>query len=152
MTRKKRASIVNFLSPYIIAIFVAWIAGQGTKYIILVVKHRSFNHYRQLYLSGNMPSAHSATVMAVTTLIGLNEGFESGIFGLALLMSSVVMYDAVMVRRSSGEQGAALQQLIREQGSKVPLPRAAKGHTPVEVFVGAILGVVIGVVVFLATR
>jgi hypothetical protein len=62
------------------------------------------------------------------------------------------MYDAIMVRRSSGEQGAAIHQLIKEQKSSVPLPRAAKGHTPVEVAVGALLGLIIGVVVFLATK
>lgn len=139
-------------SPYIFAIFLAWIAGQGTKYLILVIKHRSFNHFRQLYISGNMPSAHTATVISVTTLIGLYEGTDSAIFGLAALVSGVVMYDAVMVRRSSGEQGAAIQELIREQHSKVALPRAAKGHTPPEVLVGALLGLAIGLVVFLATK
>ena len=139
-------------SPYLTAFVAAWVAGQGSKYIILVAKHRSFNHLRQLYLSGKMPSAHSSTVAAVTTLIGLTEGTNSAIFGLSILVSGVVMYDAMMVRRSSGEQGAAIQALIREQGSKVPLPRAAKGHTPVEVAVGALLGVAVGVVVFLATK
>lgn len=140
------------ISPYIIAIFLAWAAGQGTKYLILVVKHRSFNHFRQLYISGNMPSAHTATVISVATLIGLYEGVGSALFGLAALVAGIVMYDAVMVRRSSGEQGAAIQELIREQHSKVALPRAAKGHTPIEVLVGAVLGLVIGLVVFLATK
>ena len=99
-----------------------------------------------------MPSAHTATVVSVATLIGLNEGVNSSLFGLAVLVAGIVMYDAVMVRRSSGEQGAALQELIREQHSKVALPRAAKGHTPIEVLVGAGLGLVIGLVVFLATK
>jgi acid phosphatase family membrane protein YuiD len=62
------------------------------------------------------------------------------------------MYDAVMVRRSVGEQGAAIQQLIKQSKHAVTLPRAAKGHTPAEVLVGAILGVVIGLVVFIATK
>jgi acid phosphatase family membrane protein YuiD len=140
------------ISPYIIAVFLSWVAGQGAKYLILVVKHRSFNHFRQLYISGNMPSAHTATVISVATLIGLYEGVESGLFGLAALVAGIVMYDAVMVRRSSGEQGTAIQELIREQHSKVALPRAAKGHTPIEVLVGAVLGLVIGLVVFLATK
>lgn len=144
---------MDFLtSPYIIAIAAAWIIAQGAKYAILVVKHRSFNHVRQLYSSGKMPSAHTATVISVTTLIGCREGFGSAIYGLAALVSAIVMYDAVMVRRSSGEQGTAIQELIREQHSKVALPRAAKGHTPLEVLVGALLGALIGFVVFLATR
>lgn len=144
--------MLELWSPYLTAFIAAWVIAQGSKYVILVIKHRSFNHLRQLYLSGRMPSAHSATVVAVTTLIGLSEGTNSAIFGLAILLAGIVMYDAMMVRRSSGEQGAAIQALIREQGSKVSLPRAAKGHTPVEVAVGALLGVVVGLVVFLATK
>lgn len=143
---------MGVVSPYLIAIFLSWMVGQGTKYLILVIKHRSFNHLRQLYISGNMPSAHTATVVSVVTLVGLYEGVESGLFGVAVLLAGIVMYDAVMVRRSSGEQGTAIQELIREQRSKVALPRAAKGHTPIEVLVGAGLGLIIGLVVFLATK
>lgn len=94
-----------------------------------------------------MPSAHSATVMAVLIVIGFKDGFGSAVFGLALLFASVVMYDAMMVRRSSGEQGLALTALIKEQKSKVRLPRVAKGHTPFEVLGGAVVGVLIGIVV-----
>jgi len=143
---------MNILSPYILAIIAAWIAAQGAKYIIMAIKLRSFSHIRQLYLSGNMPSAHSATVVALLVIIVLRDGVESGLFGLAALFAAIVMYDAVMVRRSSGEQGAAIQQLIKEQNSSIALPRAAKGHTPVEVVVGAAFGGIIGLVVFLATR
>ena len=56
-----------------------------------------------------------------------------------------------MVRRSSGEQGKAIQLLIKESKSTIQIPRAAKGHTPIEVLVGALLGAIIGVVVVLAT-
>lgn len=140
------------LSPYLIAVIAAWLIAQGAKYLLVAFKERRFDHLRQLYLSGNMPSAHSATVIALTTIIGLRDGFESGLFGLTVLFAAIVMYDAMMVRRSSGEQGEAIQKLIKEQGSNIALPRAAKGHTPVEVAVGAILGAVIGVVVFLATK
>lgn len=140
------------LSPYLLAIVAAWLISQGAKYLLVAVKQRSFDHYRQLYLSGNMPSAHSASVVALVAVIALRDGVESGLFAVAALFAAIVMYDAVMVRRSSGEQGIAIQQLIKEQKSSVPFPRAAKGHTPVEVAVGALLGAVIGLVVFLATR
>jgi uncharacterized protein len=139
-------------SPYLIAVIAAWLIAQGIKYCLVAIKQRSFDHIRQLYLSGNMPSAHSASVLAMVTMIGLRDGLDTGLFGLALLFASIVMYDAVMVRRSSGEQGIAIQQLIKEQKSKVALPRAAKGHTPLEVLVGGSLGILIGLVVFLATE
>jgi len=140
------------LSPYIIAIVAAWLIAQGAKYLLIAMKYRSFNHFRQLYLSGNMPSAHSATVVALCVVIMLRDGINSGLFGLAALFAGIVMYDAMMVRRSVGEQGKAIQELIKEQKSNVALPRAAKGHTPVEVAAGAVLGAVIGLVVFLATK
>lgn len=142
---------MELLSPYIIAVASAWLFAQGGKYLIIAIRERRFD-IRQLYLSGNMPSAHGASVMAVVTVIALRDGVDSGLFGLAVLFAAIVMYDAIMVRRSSGEQGVALQQLIKEQKSQIPMPRAAKGHTPVEVAVGALLGIIIGVVVFLATK
>ena len=143
---------MELLSPYLLAIVAAWLISQGAKYLFVAVKQRSFDHYRQLYLSGNMPSAHSASVIALVVVIALRDGTNSGLFAIAALFAAIVMYDAVMVRRSSGEQGIAIQKLIKEQKSRVPLPRAAKGHTPVEVAVGALLGVIIGSVVFLATK
>lgn len=139
------------LSPYFIAIIAGWLIAQGLKYVIVALKTRHFDHLRQLYLSGNMPSAHSTSVAALATVIGLIDGVGSGLFSLAALFAAIVMYDAMMVRRSSGEQGNALQLLIQELKSGVPLPRAAKGHSPLEVLAGAVLGGLIGAVVFLAT-
>ena len=142
------------VSPYLLTIALSWVIAQGAKYIIVAIKNQNFDHLRQLYLSGNMPSAHSATVMSMATIIGLKNGFESAIFGVAIMVAMVVMYDAVMVRRSVGEQGLALQELIRaaKNNERVVIPRAAKGHTPLEVVVGGILGVMIGLVVFFATK
>lgn len=140
------------LSPYIIAVVAALVAAQAIKYIILMVQGHSFDHLRQLYLPGNMPSAHSASVVALMVVIGLLDGIESGLFGLAFLFAVIVMYDAVMVRRSVGDQGKAIQALIKTMKSGVPLPRAAKGHTPLELMAGALLGAVIGLVVFFATK
>lgn len=136
---------------YIIAVVIGWVAAQGLKYGIKVAKTGDFSQVRQLYLSGSMPSAHSAAVVALTTLIAFKDGVGSGLFALSLLFTAIVMYDSVMVRRSSGEQGIAIHRLIKESKSTVTKPRIAKGHTPLEVLVGAAIGAVIGYVVFLAT-
>lgn len=143
---------MDHISPYILAVILGWVVAQGLKYIFITIKDKSFRSLRHLYLSGNMPSAHSATVAAVLTVIALKDGVESGLFGLATLFAAIVMYDAVMVRRSSGEQGSAIQQLIREQKSLIKIPRAAKGHEPLEVLVGALIGIILGLVVFFATK
>ena len=140
------------LSPYIITIVASWVAAQGAKYIIIVARSGDVKNFRHLYLSGNMPSAHSATVVSMTTIVGLIDGIDSAAFGISLLLAVVVMYDAMMVRRSVGEQGEAIHTLIQQTNNKTRLPHAAKGHTPVEVAVGAFLGVVIGTVVYIATR
>lgn len=137
------------VSLYLLAPIVAWIAAQGLKYLIASVKSRNFRQLNQLYLSGNMPSAHTATVVSLATVIGLLDGTGTPVFALATLFAAVVMYDALMVRRSSGEQGAALIELLTHMKSKIVLPRAAKGHTPLEVVAGAGLGIVIGILVSL---
>lgn len=142
---------MHHISPYIVAIILGWVVAQGLKYAIIAARQKTLASFRHLYLSGNMPSAHSATVAALLTVIALKDGIDSGLFGLATLFAAIVMYDAMMVRRSSGEQGFAIRALIKEQGSKVKIPRAAKGHEPLEVLVGAAIGMVLGVVVFFAT-
>lgn len=138
---------MEWLSAYIIAAVAGYGLAQLFKYLVGSLKTRSLKGIRLMYLSGGMPSAHSASVVALLVVIGYHEGINSAVFGLALLFASVVMYDAMMVRRSSGEQGRALTELIKEQKSKVRLPRVAMGHTPLEVAVGALLGVVVGFVV-----
>lgn len=138
---------MEILSPYIIAGGAAWLVAHVLKFLLLSIKGRRVRTLGQLFQSGNMPSAHSATVIAVVVVIGFKDGVGSGLFGLAVLLATVVMYDAVMVRRSSGEQGAALTELIKEKASKVLLPRVAKGHTPTEVAAGALVGLIIGLLV-----
>jgi len=140
------------LSPYLVAIVIAWVVAQGCKFLIAAVQKSGTIDYRQLYTSGNMPSSHSATVIALLTVVGMKTGVDSALFGMATLFAAIVMYDAIMVRRSTGEQGAAIQALIKEQKSKVSLPRAAKGHEPLEVAVGALIGLIVGLVIFFLTR
>lgn len=139
------------MSAYLLAAVAAWLVAQGSKYVFYSLRNGSFADWHQLYISGGMPSAHSATVVAVTTVIGLKDGVESGLFGLAVIVAGIIMYDAVMVRRSSGAQGEVLKQLLTEVKSVLLAPRVAKGHEPLEVLVGAIVGAVVGYIVFLAT-
>ena len=102
------------VSAYLIAPILGWIAAQGGKYVVAIVKGRSVRKLQSLYISGGMPSAHSATVMALVTVIGMKEGFDSSLFGLGIVFAAVVMYDAMMVRRSSGRQGDVINRMIKE--------------------------------------
>lgn len=105
-----------------------------------------------LYVSGGMPSAHSATVVSLATVVGIIEGFDSAVFGIAITFALVVMYDAMMVRRSSGRQGEVIVELLAHTKSKMNVPRFAKGHEPIEVLAGAVLGLIVGLVVYLITQ
>ena len=144
--------MVGIVSPYLISIGAAWIIAHIIKYTIASLQGKRLDLTRQLFISGGMPSSHAATTVAVWMLVLLKEGVDSGLFGLATLVTLIVCYDAVKVRRSVGEQGYAIQQLIKVTKADVMLPRAAKGHTPVEVIAGSFLGVLIGLVVFIATK
>ena len=143
---------MQLISPYLLAIFIGWFLSHTIKYVIDTIRGKRLDFTHELFVSGGMPSAHAATSVAVWTLVLFKDGINSGLFGLATLVTLIVCYDAVKVRRSTGEQGLAIDTLIEETKSKAIIPRAAKGHTPLEVIVGALFGATIGLVVFLATK
>lgn len=135
---------------------IAWVISQGLKQVFhLMGRNRrvfSGDTSPKILLSGGMPSAHSAIVVSLAVFLGLQDGLNSSVFGLSVWLSIIVMYDAMMVRYSSGMQGELLNKLIMEQGSKLKKLRVAHGHTPVEVLAGAFIGVTVAVVVFFATK
>jgi len=132
------------LSIYLFTAAVAWAVAQAMKYVIGVIKNGRWSDTSRVLHSGNMPSVHTATAVALSVIIGLKDGTESGLFALSLLLTAIVAYDAMGVRRSSGEQGLALLKILKP-GSKNPY--LALGHTPLEVAVGAIIGIVASLLV-----
>ena len=136
---------------YILSVsLLSWLAAQVCKTVINYLLCGKLEIER-LYGAGGMPSAHSALVCSMFMATAKSQGISSPAFAFAFVLAAIVMYDAILVRRSVGEQGAAIQALIKEQKTNITLPRAAKGHTPLEVVFGAALGVVIGYIVFFAT-
>lgn len=123
---------------------VAWFIAQFIKLILGYVHTKKFD-MKLLFSSGGMPSSHSAFVCAMTTSIGLEEGLSSNIFALSLIMSLIVMYDAAGVRRAAGKQAAVINIIVKnieEQGIKIDgRLKELLGHSPIEVFSGALLGV-----------
>ena len=98
-----------------------------------------------------MPSYHSAIVCSLASCIGKEYGFDSGLFAISLIFAFVVMYDACGVRRAAGKQASILNKILDTPGmSTVEVQEKlieALGHTPVQVFVGAFIGFVVGVLV-----
>ena len=102
--------------------------------------------------TGGMPSSHSAVVTSLMTAVGLSEGFDSPIFAVAFVFSFIVMYDAAGVRLAAGKQAKILNQLINSNQVKVDTNEKLKellGHTPIQVFVGAIYGIIVGYLIML---
>lgn len=141
------------ISAYLIAAGVAWLAAQGTKFL-LNQSSVGTKRVRLFYQSGNMPSSHTAMMAALTTVVGVRDGVGSSLFAVAAVVTVIIAYDAMMARRSAGEQGLALRRLLElSPFSKEPLPYQALGHKPLEVAAGGTLGIIVGLAVaFLITK
>ncbi|MDD5085165.1 MAG: divergent PAP2 family protein [Candidatus Omnitrophica bacterium] len=133
-----------------LAVMVAWITAQAFKVIRGFIVEKRFN-FKYFLLAGGMPSSHSAVVMALSTAAGIYEGFDSIIFLVTLVFSIITMFDAAGVRRAVGRQAVLLNKIIDElyEGGQVKEERlkALLGHTPFEVFAGAVWGVIVGLIV-----
>jgi acid phosphatase family membrane protein YuiD len=136
----------------LLASFLAWAVAQVSKTIIdLIQQHRVI--LSRLVSSGGMPSSHSALVTGLATATGRVSGLNSAPFAIAVVVASIVMYDAAGVRRAVSIQARILNQMIDELFQGKPLAekrlRELIGHTPVQVFVGALLGICIGILMTL---
>lgn len=127
--------------------FLTWFCIQLFKVIWDLVTTKKLN-FKRILGAGGMPSSHSAVVCALATLIGRSNGFDSPIFALSVIFAFVVMYDAAGVRRAAGKQAQLLNRLIETPGlSGIQVQEKlveVLGHTPFQVLVGAIIGIVVG--------
>lgn len=120
-----------------------WFLAQLLKAISDIIIFKKFN-LKRLWGSGGMPSSHSALVMSITTYAAILRGIQSFEFAACLIFASIVMYDAAGVRRAAGKQARVLNQMIENDGNIDMGEKLIEllGHTPFEVFMGAILGIV----------
>ena len=128
----------------------AWVVTQVTKVIYDLEKHRKID-IRRFVGAGGMPSSHTAFVTSLATVIGLHSGWGSVEFGITFALAMIVMYDATGVRRAAGKQAQVLNKLIAESQSSGKLTnldvklKELIGHTPFEVLVGGIIGILFGI-------
>ncbi len=134
----------------LVAAFLAWLIAQVSKTLFELIQQRKLILSR-LVSSGGMPSSHTALVTGLATATGREMGLGSAAFAIAVVLASIVMYDAAGVRRAVSIQARILNQMIDEvfQGRPIAEKRLREliGHTPIQVFVGALLGIVIGLLV-----
>jgi len=125
---------------------LSWLVAQILKVLSTFAKEKRIDLYR-LVGSGGMPSSHSSFVMGLSTAIGLKNGWTSDEYAIALAFALIVMYDASGVRRAVGKQAIILNQLIKDWQKHKPIKekqlKELIGHTPIEVIVGGLIGILI---------
>jgi acid phosphatase family membrane protein YuiD len=135
----------------LIAGVLGWATAQVLKTIVHLIVNRKLS-WERLIGDGGMPSAHSATVTAVAVAAGIECGFDSPIFAVAAILAIIVMHDAMGVRLETGKQAKVINNMLDwflELDSDLPPEEKLKefvGHTPTQVFFGALLGIIVGIV------
>ena len=130
---------------------ISALIAQILKFLYFLIVHKKVN-FKIFTTTGGMPSSHSAGVIALSMTVGYNEGLNSIIFAVALGYAFVVMYDAAGIRRSAGKIAATMNRVMEEFYAHRPSAAGEKlkellGHTPFEVFMGAILGIVVSYII-----
>lgn len=136
-------------NPYVILPLIAGALVQIYKFFYYFLKTGKPD-FQWLTATGGMPSSHAASVMTLSTLVGLKEGFSSPIFGVSLFFSLIIMYDAAGLRRAAGKQAEVINKILEEYSEfhriREERLRELLGHTPKEVIVGAMIGILFALV------
>ena len=145
-------NLVEFSRNYIFwTSATSWIIAQSLKVILGVFREKRFN-FRWFVGTGGMPSSHAAGVSALATSIGVTYGFDSALFGIVLTFTLIVLFDAQGVRLNAGKQAEILNKMLDDIYWKKKLDedklKEFLGHTPIEVFAGVFLGIVISLLLY----
>jgi acid phosphatase family membrane protein YuiD len=133
----------------LVSLSIANLVAQAIKIVTVAIKRKSVK-WTILFATGGMPSSHSSTVTAMATSVGIIDGFSSTTFAIAVCAAVIVMFDAAGVRRNASKHAKVLNSLVQELLSPDHFMSREKlkeflGHTPLEVFAGAGLGVALAV-------
>ena len=138
------------------AAVISWTTAQLIKFFTTLFKTGKID-MRALTMPGGMPSGHAACMMALSVSVGLQAGWDSLLFAVTICVSLIIMYDAAGVRRAAGRHAAALNKIIdrltsgsaQERKKLTPVElREILGHTPIQVFAGAALGIAVACLLY----
>lgn len=141
-----------FSNEILVSAVVGWTVAQVLKTLIDFALNKNFSIERMVG-SGGMPSSHSATVCGLTTSAGLCYGVGSFEFAICFVLASVVMYDAIGVRQETGKQAKLLNMIMEQDFFKLDNEHFQEklkefvGHTPLQVFAGAVLGILLSLLI-----
>ena len=133
------------MNKILLAVILAGFGVQLLKLILYWFRHKTLS-WHDLIVTGGMPSSHAAFVVSLATIIYLNEGVSTA-FAVSLVLAFIVVRDAFGVRRSVGEQGMVITQIIHKLKLKTEA-HFSMGHTPLQVVVGGLLGFIIALMVY----
>ncbi len=129
-------------------VFIAWFIAQFYKVIVSIISDKKLS-IKRFWETGGMPSSHSSTVSALVTSVGIVYGTATPLFAVSIVFAIIVLHDAAGIRRAAGKQasvlnrlGASLSKLVDERFNEERL-KELLGHTPVEVLVGTIVGIIV---------
>ncbi|NCB20567.1 MAG: divergent PAP2 family protein [Clostridia bacterium] len=134
--------------PYLIYPIIAFVIAQGTKIIIKIIRNRSF-HWHDIFAYSDMPSGHTATVTSLSTIVLLRDGLYSASFAIAFVFMLIIVTDAIGLRNYLGQHGKTLNILVKDLKEDdflddyYPNLLERIGHTPIQVIIGAIIGIVV---------
>lgn len=141
----------DFFGNYIlISAITAWLLAQILKVFTGMFKDRKFDIVHLLFSNGGMPSSHTAAVCALATASVMKFGLASFECAMSVLFAIIVMNDACGVRYETGEQAKLINRITKElfSGKNEEINKGLKelvGHTPFQVFMGALVGIAVGV-------
>jgi uncharacterized protein len=131
---------------YLIAPLSGWVVAQSIKFGLTLRKDGVT--IQDAVQSGGMPSSHTAFMVALTTVVGLTTSISDIAFGITAAVTGIIIYDALGVRRTTGQQTEAIKQLAKASKAKIGTIDNAKGHTLPEVVVGALIGLAVGIICY----
>ena len=143
-------AVKAFFGNYmLVSAIMGWFFAQVIKIFTNLFVKKKFD-IRMLFSNGGMPSSHSSTVFALATSAAISQGLGSPAFAISGILSVIVMNDAFGVRWQAGKQAQIINKMIMELFSNkeefdVKLKEII-GHTPFQVFMGALLGFIIALV------
>lgn len=147
-------SLIELVSnPFLLAGVSGWLVAQVIKSVLYAIINRKFS-FGRLFGDGGMPSAHSATVTSLALMVGMVQGFETVEFAIAAILAIIVCHDATGVRRETEKQAYLITELVNAfselSDDKLPEVKLKRfvGHTPIQVMMGILVGVVNAVVLY----
>ena len=139
-------------NPVLLSAIIAWLLAQIIKVMGEYITLKRWN-WVLLFRAGGMPSSHSAMVSAAALSVGLYIGFDQPVFALSSILAMIVIYDATGIRRETGRQAVLINTMIEDlaKGKLAQVDRLKEvlGHTPGEAVLGTLLGLVIGLIVWI---